>query len=215
MPKLDPKAYDETQESASAQTFTAFEPGAYVCRIQAVRTKGYDYNGKPVDYVNDKQYIKLILDIAEGPFEGHFSDDYWSGQDKDWGHQVYLSFKPAAYGLLKSWLNCISNSNGGFDARAAFEADKWDMFIGKLVGVQWNQEEYERDGAIKLRVRPDRPYAADAVREGKCPKPRVLLMSPIDGKKWMNADDYRAMRDAEKGAAQPSTSAYDTDEVPF
>ena len=212
MPKLNKSTYDDAAENTGGTNYDVMESGAYVCRIQAVRTEGTDYDGNKVDYIADKQYVKLILDVAEGPHEGHFSDDYWAGEDKDWGHQVYLSFKESAYGLLKSWLNCISNSNPGFDALAAFEADKWTMFIGKTVGVMWTNEEYESNGEVKLRLRPDRPYAADAVREGKTPKTRVKLVNPIDGKKWMDESEYRAMKDAEK---IESTQKYTADSVPF
>ena len=164
MPKIDKNEYENA--SATGGEYQRMTAGGYVCRIQAVRTKGTDYYGKEIDYVTEKQYVKLIWDVAEGDFAGKFSDDYWTGEDKDWGHQVYMSWKNM--GALKNAITCLEDSNPGFDAMAAFEADKWELFIGKQIGLVLGEEEYlGNDGTVRTRFGFPRIKSVQDIRDGK------------------------------------------------
>ena len=200
MPKLD--NFDQVQES-TAGDFTQFDPGVYMCSIQAVRTEWTDSQGKEWT-ADDKQYVKLILDIAEGENAGRFSDDYWAGDDKDWGHTLFMSWKDTALGMLKHTFSALDEANKGFDAQAAFEADKWELFIGKKLLVVWRGEEYTgNNGMTKVRVRPDRAVTTD-----DNPKVTVELQ---DGSKcaW---EEYKA-KPAEVSTTVANDGVY-TD-VPF
>ena len=197
MPKLDAK-FDKAQESTAGEC-AAFDPGTYMCRVQAVRTEWTDAGGRHWTS-DDKQYVKLIIDIAEGEHAGRFSDDYWAGEDRDWGHTLYMSWKESALGMLKHTFSSFDECNAGFDSRAAFEADKWTMFVGKLLLVSWQGEEYDgNDGKKRVRVRPDR-----AVTDSDSVKPYVLA----DGQR-VPLEEYRSVNAT---AAVPDDTY---DDVPF
>lgn len=200
MPKLD-QEYANAQES-SASEYRSIQPGVYMCRIQAVRTEGEDSRGHWTS--EQRQYVKLILDIAEGDYANYFSEDYWNGEDKDWGHSLYMSWKSTAYGMLKHTFASLNEANAGFDAQAAFEADKWEMFIGKFILVQWNGQEYESNtGEVRVRVRPDRAVTdSDNVR---------VKVEKLDGTK-VDYSDY-ASAEAESSTSSEGADLYS--DVPF
>lgn len=167
MPKIDKDQYNAAEASTGGGEFKRMPAGGYVCTIVAVRTKG---NG--IDYVNDKQYVKLIWDVAEGEFAGKFSDDYWTGEDRDYGHQFYMSWKNL--GALKNTIQCLDESNPGFDSMAAFDADKWEMFIGKKMGLVIGEEEYTRnDGSIGVRFGFPRIKSVQDIRDGRFMVPEL------------------------------------------
>ena len=135
-------------------------------QIQAVRTHGEDGYHRPINYVIEKLYVKLIYDIAEGEFAGKYSDDYWTGEDKDYGHQLFLSWKNL--GVLKNFMTCLDESNPGFDAKAAFDADQWGLFIGKYLGIVLGEEEYiANDGTVKVRYTMPTIKSVPDIRAGK------------------------------------------------
>lgn len=181
MPKL-PDTFNDVAES-SAGEYKTLQPGVYMCRVQAVRTEGEDARGNHWDS-EKKQYVKLILDIAEGEYADYFNDDYWNDESKDWGHTLYMSWKETAQGMLKHTFRSFEEANAGFDARAAFEADKWELFVGKLLLVSWNGQEYEaNNGDTKVRVRPDRAVTdSDKVR---------TTIEQLDGTK-VDVEQYHA-----------------------
>ena len=187
MPKnFDMNAYNEAEASTGGD-FKRMTAGGYVVRIQAVRTKGEDY-GREIDYPNEKMYVKLIYDIAEGEFEGKFSDDYWADEDKDWGHQIYLSWKNM--GAFKGSMQAIEESNPGFDAMAAFTADKWTLFVGKLVGIVLGEEEYMgNDGTVKIRFTFPRLKSVQDIRAGKFKVPELKKLDGAQAPAKQQSDD--------------------------
>lgn len=134
-----------------------FEPlpaGPYVARI-------IDATDKP-----EKEYVELIWDIAEGPRTGYY-DDSW-GQNHPYAHNLYLSYKDTALGMLKGRLEVIAASNQGFDPFAAWDAGRLDMFKGRLIGINLQEEEYERnDGEIGTRLNVCAVMDAQKVRDGQ------------------------------------------------
>ncbi len=178
MPKnFDMNAYNEAEASTGGD-YQRMPAGGYVARVQAVRVKGEDY-GRVIDYPEEKMYVKLIYDIDEGDFAGKFSDEYWAGEEKDYGHQIYLSWKNM--NAFKSSIKCIEESNPGFDAMAAFTADKWGLFIGKRVGIVLGEEEYiGNDGSVKTRFGFPRLKSVQDIHDGKY---RVPPLKKLDGSK--------------------------------
>lgn len=204
MPKLG-DSYDSAAESTATEQ-AALVPGVYMCRVQAIRTEWTDARGA-TQRAADKQYVKVILDIDEGEHAGRFSDDYWSGEARDWGHTLFMSWKETAYGILKHTFSAFDEANERFDAKAAFLDDRWADYIGKRLRVVWNGEEYETDqGYTRMRVRPDR-----AVTEGDKPVPKV---AKLDGRKVPYAD---YLKEQEEKTAEPPRreSAYMASDLPF
>lgn len=202
MPKINMQDYENATASTGGGDFQRMGAGGYVAQIQAVRTDGPASYGKGrIDYVNSKEYVKLIYDIAEGDFAGRFSDDYWSGEDKDYGHQIFLSWKNM--GAFKGNIQALDESNPGFDALAAFQADRWELFIGKKVGIVVGEEEYRaNDGTIKTRLGFPRLKSIQDIRAGKF---KVPALKKLDGDQGHNAAPAKA---------DVSESVYDED-IPF
>ena len=183
MPKINRDEYNAAEVSTGGGDFKRMTAGGYVCVIQAVRTKGVG-----VDYVNDKQYVKLIWDVAEGDFAGKFSEDYWATEDRDWGHQFYLSWKNME--SLKRALTCLDESNPGFDALAAFEADNWKLFIGKKMGLVIGEEEYiANDGTVKTRFTFPRIKSVQDIKAGKFKVPELKKLPEDERPKQADAYD--------------------------
>lgn len=170
MPKIDHNEYNAAQSTGGS--FERMPAGGYVCAIQAIRTSGTNSSGRLIDYIAEKQYVKIIWDIIEGDFAGRYSDDYWSTPERDYGHQFFMSWKNL--GALKNVITCLEESNPGFDAMAAFEADKWELFIGKKCGLVIGEEEYlGNDGSVKLRYTLPRMKSVQDIRAGKFRVPEL------------------------------------------
>lgn len=205
MPKLDMEKYTSASESTSSE-FVPFVPDNYMCRIQAVRTEWTDSRG--TQWTSEqKQYVKLILDIDEGDFAGRFSEDYWEGEERDWGHTLYMSWSDRAYGILKHTFVALNEANPGFDAEAAFSADRWDLFIGKRIRVSWQGEEYQYNGETRCRVKPDK-----AIIASENPKAKVKLP---DGSKEDYADWKERVLYANQRNQRSASTPYSTDDIPF
>lgn len=204
MPKLG-KLFDDAQESTAGggEEFKRMEPGIYDCIITGIDTEWETRAG--LQKSDERQCVRVKLDVAEGEFAGEYSRDFYI--DKPWMHSLFMSWSERAMGMLKHTLKTLDEANPGFDSRAAFEADKWTLFIGKRCRVIWNgTERTNTRGYVNVNVRPERIICAD-----ENPKPKVELErgGKVD---WA---DYAAEQAAHAAAPQSSTSAYSSDEIPF
>ena len=144
--------WNNIQATADGE-FERLPAGPYVARI-------IEATDKP-----DKEYVELLWDIAEGPKTGYY-DDSW-GQSHPFAHRLVLSYKDTALGMLKGRLEAIAASNPGFDPFAAWDGGRVDMFRGRLIGINLQEEEYERnDGEIGTRLNVCAVMDAQKVRDG-------------------------------------------------
>lgn len=184
MPKIDMAAYDAAEEMTLGG-YKRLTAGGYVATITAVRTAWTDSYGG-IQTADSKQYVKLIFDIAEGELAGMFSDPFWQGAEKDYGHWICLSWKNL--GSLKSNIRAIEESNPGFDAMVALNADNWQAFVGKKVGIVIGEQTYfGNDGEVKTRTKLPNLRSVQAIRDGKFKVPELDTkdtdgMKPGDGK---------------------------------
>lgn len=177
--------------------------GGYIVQVQAVRTQGEDNYHHPINYVKDKNYVKLIYDVVEGDFAGKFSDDYWQGEDKDYAHCFYLSWKNL--GAFKGAITALDESNPGFDGFAAADAEQWGLFIGKKFGIVVGEEEYRaNDGSVKTKLSLPRIKSVQDIRDGKF---RVPALKKLDG-----ADTSTSYSTSGQDE-QPPADVYD--DIPF
>jgi hypothetical protein len=140
--------------NASGDGFTPLPAGAYVATI--------------VDAIDNEQreYVEVIYDIAEGEHKGYYSDDW--GKSHPYAHHFFMSYKDTALGMLKGRLEAIQKSNAGFDPFAAWDAGRLDMLKGRVVGINLQEEEYEtRDGDVRTRLNVCQVVDAQLVRDGK------------------------------------------------
>lgn len=138
--------------------FTPLPAGPYVARLTELT------DNEP------REYVEAIFDIAEGEHAGYYSDDW--GKSHPYAHHIFLSYKDSAQGMLKGRLEAIAKSNPGFDPFVAWNAGRLDMFVGRIVGINLQEEEYERnDGDTGTRLNVCQVVDAQLVRDGKI-KPR-------------------------------------------
>jgi hypothetical protein len=145
--------WDSIQASTDGG-FANLPAGPYVARI--------------VDMVDNepKEYVELVWDIAEGEHAGHYGDAW--GAAHPYAHHLFMSYKETALGMLKGRLEAIEKSNPGFDPFAAWDAGRLDMFKGRLLGINLQEEEYlTRDDQVRTRLNVCQVIPADDVRQGR------------------------------------------------
>lgn len=150
--------------SASSEGgFARIEPGAYVGVITSVED------------VADREYVRVLFDIAEGLLKGYYSDAFYA--NKPYAHSINLSYKDKALGMLKGRLETIQACNPGFDPFAAWDAGRLDMFNGRKVGIVMREEEYWDKNTEEFRVGSARFFRLcnlDEVPTIPAPKPKML-----------------------------------------
>ena len=177
MPKIDRNEYASAEAKVGGGGgFEQMEPGIYELYIQAIRTE-WDTKQGHTDGLK-KQCVRIVWDVASGQFEKKYTESYfvdWEGKpdpEKDYMHSCFLSWKNMDY--FKGRIQALNAANPGFDALAAFEADQWQMFLGKrfwaVVGgtVDINDNGYDR---WKLDV--EAWITPEQARTGDHPEPTV------------------------------------------
>ena len=177
MPKIDRNEYASADAKVGGGGgFEQMEPGVYELYIQAIRTE-WDTKQGHTDGLK-KQCVRIVWDVASGQFEKKYTESYfvdWEGKpdpEKDYMHSCYLSWKNIEY--FKGRIQALNAANPGFDALAAFEADQWQMFLGKrfwaVVGgtVDINDNGYDR---WKLDV--EAWITPEQAKSGDYPEPTV------------------------------------------
>lgn len=91
--------WKEVNESGGQPT-----KGGYICKIIAI------------DDDEDREFLKIYLDIAQGEFAGHYQDLY--DRYGFYGLTAIRSYKETAKGLFKKFLSALEKSNQGFVADA-------------------------------------------------------------------------------------------------
>ena len=131
------KKYDNYEQAeAFTGEFETLEPGAYICKILKVEVEEKPYG----------DLMRIFFDIAEGERKDFYKKLYdklgkWLGQYTQTVHKEYIQY-------FKGFMTALENSNSGF---------KWDWdenkLKGKLFGGVFGEEEYEKDGKIKVAVK--------------------------------------------------------------
>ena len=154
---LNLSKYGTKQQVAEAHPdqYDDIAAGGYICTI--------------VDAILDttKEYIRLDLDIAEGPFKGYFQ----ALEDRAgcWGLSNYSSFKESQLGRFSKLCTCFGLCNPGyeFDPFRAQGIDV-DTLKGKQIGVVISKEEYRnRNGEIREKNRVANLTELDKIRAKK------------------------------------------------
>jgi len=150
-------------QSSSDGEYSPLPAGPYVAHI-------IDMNDNP-----SREYVEVVYDIAEGEHAGYYGDEW--GKSHPYAHHFFMSYKDTALGMLKGRLEAIAASNPGFDPFAAWDAGRVDMFVNRLIGINLQEEEYERrDGETGVRLNACQVVDAQRVRDGKVkPRPRKTL----------------------------------------
>ena len=158
MPKINRDEYNAA--ALDGGTFKEFCPGAYVGKIMAVRTEFDEYDFERREVVtrtaDSDSAVMFVYDIAEGEFAGEFSRDYYASENKDFLHRVRYSWENLRD--LKRFDIALKESNPGFNPEAAFDADNWDAYVGKLFGFVADGTHYTKDNGFdgwkNINVKP-------------------------------------------------------------
>ena len=130
--------FDNVQEITDE--IKSLPAGGYICRITSVED------------VEEKEYLKIEYDIADGEYKGWWSETYQRAHF--WGGSFIRSYKERAAGFFKAFVSAVEKSNDGY---------KWDWdekkLIGKIVGIVIGEEEYYSKKHKKVKTR----YYADKV----------------------------------------------------
>lgn len=145
--------------------YESIEAGGYVCKI--------------VDAIlnQDKKYIELDLDIADGPHAGYFQK--LEDRAGFWGLKNFMSYKESVLPKFLKTCTVLNNSNANFnfDPMRNGGADV-DSLIGKTVGVVIVKEEYKsKAGEIRLKDVAANITEVSKIREGRFRVPDVKKLA--------------------------------------
>lgn len=135
-------------------------PGAYIAVIEGVK----DFE--------DKEYLRIEYDFAEGQFKGHYADLY--NAKAFWGGVLIKSYKEKALPFFKAFKTCLEESNPGY----IFDEDRLGAMRGKIFGIVLGEEEYlKNDGTIGKRLYVAQTRSYDAIRKGDFTVPALKRLT--------------------------------------
>lgn len=140
MLNIDRNLYNNMSAMGNGEIFQV-EPGWYACKILEVKETESAWGSPSVTF---------FFDIADGPFAGFFSKDYKANTDpnKKWRGSLEQSIDEKGLPYFKGLITAIQDSNPGY----TFDFDEGKL-KGKLVGIGFRKEWYEKNGEDKYVVR--------------------------------------------------------------
>lgn len=146
---------------------------------------GYILKIVDAEYVPNKDYVILKLDICEGPMKGYFAKKVYNGK---WSLDAvkYLSLKntDGAIKALKADITAIERSNN-----IIFDWNEKSL-IGKKVGGVFGKEQYQaNDGTVKFKVKLKRLRSVEAIVTGdfEIPAPEYLDLSQAGASDYLES----------------------------
>ena len=153
------KGYNQAQASGDFERLPA---GGYVIKITGVENN------------EDKQYLKIVYDIIEGPERGRYKEIDPKDNNANWRCSFIRSYKESSLGMFKAFIKAVDGANEtnfnefiekGFDEQ---------LLKGNRVGVLFGYEEYNaNDGSVKERLRLVRFLNIEQVRAGDFKVPEL------------------------------------------
>ena len=142
--------------------------GAYICKIKAVRD------------VPDKEYLKVIYDVAEGEYAGYYGSIRLDHPDWEWVGAYVKSYKTAALPMFKRFCTAVSKSNGGFIFDGGSINSDESTLVNKQIGLVFREEEYySNSGDIRTRLVVHSEFPIDRLDSQKVPEPKKLKKEPL------------------------------------
>lgn len=183
----------------------AMEPG------ERERVEAGGYVVKIIGIVDneDKEFLWLVFDIAEGPRKGFYTNednkDFY--KDRPNKHGILISYKSGmsdkAKAMLKGKLKLFTDNNPGFDAEAALSNAHPELFVGKYIGLVAGMEEYvyegREDGKWHKGESIDwfhaRMKTTEDIRAGKFKVPETRELDEVDKAKLELSDSGATVTD--------------------
>ena len=137
--------------------------GAYVCKIKAVRD------------IPEKEYLKVIYDIAEGEYAGYYGAIRLDHPDWEWVGAYVKSYKSAALPMFKRFCSAVSKSNGAFVFDGGSINSDESTLVNKQIGLLFQEEEYySNSGDIRTRLTVKSEFPIDKLEDQKVPEIKRL-----------------------------------------
>ena len=184
-------ALPKYDKSKRKRTFEQLPKGAYVVRIMnAVEEKNRN---------NDGSHLTISFDIAEGEYEGFYSNQYMqnTNEDKKWSRDaIYYLTVPTDGCQEYIWQNWntffadLEDSNNGFE----FAGNPREL-KNMLIGGKFRIEQNEYNGNVYSHTRLQWTCVADDVRTGKAgkmPADKLIEQAPPvsgSGDDWMRVPE--------------------------
>lgn len=173
------KAYRDAE--ASTGEMRRLPAGGYIVKITAVED------------VTDKEYLRIVFDVAEGQFKAFYAN---VDAEHNYRCSFIRSYKEKALGMFKGFLKSVDESNGTeYEPKAEKGFDEQQL-VGKVVGLIVSYEEYRTNrGEIGQRmVANTRPVTT--IRDGRFTVPELKKLgdaqasnSPVKGFEQVNEAD--------------------------
>ena len=177
---LNLTGYNDVKAADSdAQKLPNLPCGEYICKI--VGAKAETIKGKDG---NSYDMLNVAVDIDEGKFKGYFAQRFKA--DKDYYDEpkwkavirffVINKFSGKVDKRFKKFLEDVAFSNKDYK----FDTDKFDekTLKGKIVGVIFDENKFEKDGRQFSFVQPTRTKPAE----------NIIIAEDFDGEE-INDDD--------------------------
>lgn len=156
MRSIDWEKVEERQEGE----FQSPPPGGYIAMICTV------------DDREDKEYLEIWWDFAEGLFQGCNKDTFQRAGF--WPTKLFKSYKEKAWPFFKAFKTAVEESNRGYQ----FSCDNVRGLVDKKVGVVLGEEEYEKnDGSIGKRLYVYQTRSVESIRKGEFKVPELKQMA--------------------------------------
>ena len=158
------KAYADA--TANTGDFQRLPAGGYIAKILAVKD------------VDDKSYLLVTFDIAEGEKKGFYAK---TDAEHEYTHQFIRSYKETALGMFKGFLKAVDNSNGTNFEPQAEKGFAEQQLVGKVVGILVGYEEYVSNrGDVRERMRVN-TRSAETIRSGNFTVPELKKLETGNG----------------------------------
>ena len=175
------KAYKDAE--ASTGDFKRLPAGGYIAKITAVEDK------------DDKEYLSIVFDVAEGEFKAFYSDAW--GKEHPYAHSFVRSYKEKALGMFKGFLQAVDESNNTDFVKRAEKGFPEGELVGKLIGLLIGYEEYRSDrGELRERTRVTATRSVETIRSGNYKVPELKKIEdsmpssgPVKGFEQVNEAD--------------------------
>ncbi|MEY2669749.1 MAG: hypothetical protein RLZZ577_65 [Bacteroidota bacterium] len=151
MRKLNLDGVEESKE------FVVLPKGLYVAKI----TK--------VEDVEDKEYLRVEVDIAEGQYKDFYKESKFK-------LNMIKSYKDSALPFFKSFITATEKSNDNFK----FNEEKLQELVGKKLGIVLAEREYKHSsGGIRESLYIYQTRSIEEIRKGDIKIPDI---KKLDGK---------------------------------
>lgn len=152
--------WDDIQENEGGE-FPRPAPGGYIARIINVED------------VEEKEYLRIEWDFAEGEYKDFNADTY--NRAGFWPIALIRSYKPKALPFFKAFKTALEASNKGY----VFRENEIDKMAGRLFGVVLGEEEYTNNkGEVKTRLYVYQTRSGKAIRDGDYKVPELKRLKP-------------------------------------